>query len=300
MLANVPIIGLVDKVTDAAFADLFVWGGDDLVVRGNADSLASRLRGIPELGDSPFTRGRGIAVVADPDRTRRLLTGRVLRNAGYSVVFSADADETIAEAKREGVDLVVSSAALEETSGPALVVRAREAGSTAAWLVAASLKEAARVRVLLGRTPRVSTYDATGPSENVLFVANELLRGEQTTNARTSARLLYGTSVRFREAGAEEDEIGYSYNVSAGGLYVRTLVPPPRGTPVWLELRPPSSDRRVRLEGTIAWARSFGPNDAATVPPGFGFQVVGAGFAELERYVRSYRAYAAEIAGAWS
>lgn len=301
MLANVPIISVVETCSDEAFADVFAWGGDDVAVRGSVGSIADRLSAIPEAGEVPYSRGHGIAVVADPDPSRRLLTGRVLRNAGYSVTFAGDSEETIAEAAREGVVLVVSSAALENEAGPALAARAREAGSKAAWLVGMILKEAPRIRPLMARERAhgVATYDASGPSENVLFVANELLRAAHVGDARASARLLFGTSVRFRLGGGDEDEIGYTYNVSAGGLYVRTLVPLARGSEAWIELRPPGGDRRVRLEGQVAWSRRFGPNDIATVPPGFGFQIADTGLGQLERYVRCYRAFAAEVAGAW-
>jgi hypothetical protein len=92
--------------------------------------------------------------------------------------------------------------------------------------------------------------------------------------------------------------VGHSYNVSAGGLYVRTLAPLARGSEAWIELRPPRSDRRVRLEGRVVWTRAFGLNDSATVPPGLGLQIIGSSIGELERYVRSYRAFAAEVSGA--
>jgi hypothetical protein len=44
------------------------------------------------------------------------------------------------------------------------------------------------------------------------------------------------------------------------------------------------------------WTRGFGPNDAATVPPGFGLKLTGGSASDLERFVRGYRAFAAETA----
>jgi len=53
---------------------------------------------------------------------------------------------------------------------------------------------------------------------------------------------------------------------------------------VWLELWAPRSSRRVRLAGKVAWRRHFGPNERATVPPGFGVQVTAGLAGDLERW----------------
>jgi len=294
MLANVPILGLVDTVSDLAFEEMFGWGADDLTLRGNEHMMARRLRQVALAGDIPRSRQRGVAVVADPDRRRRVLTARVLRNAGWGVTFALDAAEAIREASHTAVELVVSASALEPAEGESLAGRARKAGVVAPWVVAIAPKEAARIRAATAGLSHVAVYDAFGPPENVLFVANELMR-RGVPDGRASARLLYGTTVHFRAAGAESDEMGYCYNVSGGGVYVRTLAPLARGSDAWLEMRPPRCDRRVRLEGKVVWTRGFGPNDAATVPPGFGVQISGGSINDLERYARGYNAFAAEM-----
>ena len=258
--------------------------------------LTKRLRQIVLAGAVPQVRRRGLAVVADSDRRRRILCARVLRNAGYGVTFAVDAEEALREAAQPGVELVISSASLD-AQGDRLAKRARRAGIEAPWVIAAAPRETARVHASVNTLRHVAVYDAYGPPENVLFVANEITR-RGVTDARASARVLYGTSIRFRGAGASQDDVGYSYNVSAGGLYVRTLAPLARGTDVWLELCPPRADRRVRLEGRVVWTRGFGPNDAATVPPGFGVQITGGSVGDLERYARGYHTFVAELSAA--
>jgi hypothetical protein len=57
---------------------------------------------------------------------------------------------------------------------------------------------------------------------------------------------------------------------------------------VWLELCPPRSNARVRLVGRIAWRRGFGPNQRATVPPGFGAAIVDTARADMEAWKASY------------
>jgi CheY-like chemotaxis protein len=294
MLANVPIVVAAESVSDLAFEEAYGWGADDVVPRNDAATLTRRLRQIVLAGAVPQARRRGLAVVADGDRRRRILCARVLRNAGYGVTFAVDSEEALREAAQPGVELVISAASLDGIGDP-LAARARRAGIAAPWVIAAAPRETARAQASVNALRQVAVYDAYGPPENVLFVANELTR-RGATDARASARVLYGTAVRFRGAGACLDEVGYSYNVSAGGVYVRTLAPLSRGSDVWLELCPPRADRRVRLEGRVVWTRGFGPNDAATVPPGFGVQITGGSVGDLERYGRGYHTFVAELA----
>jgi Tfp pilus assembly protein PilZ len=144
---------------------------------------------------------------------------------------------------------------------------------------------------------RVSVADGYAPPENVLFLANELLN-QRGVDKRASPRLLYGTAVAFRAAGRDEDEIGFSYNVNAGGVYVRTLAPLDAGQDVWLEMWPPRSERRVRLCGKVAWRRAYGPQERATVPAGFGVQITDGLGGDLDRWRAGYDAFAQSLLGA--
>jgi hypothetical protein len=126
---------------------------------------------------------------------------------------------------------------------------------------------------------------------------NDVLN-QETKNARKSERVLYGTVVRFRPAGRgrSDEDVGYSYNLSAGGLYVRTLALPDDWHELWLEFVPPRSDRAIHLEATAMWTRGYGRAGSATVPSGFGVRITGGSSADLERYDRSYKAFVAERA----
>jgi hypothetical protein len=160
-------------------------------------------------------------------------------------------------------------------------------------------RHVAQLAPLVDPLPYVALGDSFAPPENVLFAANEIARGGGT-EGRGSARLLFGAAVRFRVAGREEDEIGFTYNVSETGLYVRTLVAPPAKESVWLEFQPPRSDRRVRLEGVVQWRRPFGPNDQATVPTGFGIEITDGSRADRARFTEGYKALHASTFGAAS
>jgi DNA-binding response OmpR family regulator/Tfp pilus assembly protein PilZ len=297
-LANLPIIGLAPHVSDLVFAEMYAWGGDDVVPLAPARGIFARLRALPSDISSYAPTFKGAAVVAAEDRARRALLARLLRNAGYDVRFAIDSKETLEAASGHDVTLVVADSDVSDGGAVAMAREARSKGGSAPWVIVTEPKRLAAARKDARGLARVAIADAFAPQENVIFVANELTRAGGTIDARASARLLYGTTVGFRAAGRDEDTIGCTYNLSAGGIYVRTLAPLPRGEEIWLELRPPRSDRRVRLEGKVAWHRAYGPNDTATVPPGFGVQITDGSTADRLRYRDGYAALAADLLGA--
>lgn len=297
-LANVPMVGLAPELNDLAFPEMYGWGGDDVIRLTAPQDLVPRLRGISaDDGSLHPPPPKGGAVVVDPDRKRRVLYARVLRNAGYDVRFAVEADEALTASRSESLKLVIADAELGTDGGIGLAKSIRAEGINVPVVIAAEPKKLRTCRAAVGDLPKVAVTDGFAPPENLLFVANELARSG-TTDGRASARLLYGTVIAFRQAGRDEDAFGCTYNISAGGLYVRTLAPLTGGTDVWLELRPPRTERRVRIEGKVVWRRRFGPIESATVPPGFGVQITDGAKGDLARYEAGYRAFAADTLGA--
>lgn len=288
--SQLPILAISRDSSELCFAEAYGWGADDVVGLKQWRPLVARLRNLPHVAPPPPINGRGEALVADPERARRVLLGRVLRNAGYTVSFATeawDATEQVADK-----DLVVLSAELSDA--PRAVIEAsRRNGSEATFIVTCAPRQLGSQRAELGDLEHVVVTDGYAPAENVLFLANELSNGS-AVDKRQSQRLLYGTSVAFREAGRDADDFGFSYNISEGGLYVRTLAPPDDDS-VWLELTPPRSERRVRLVGRVVWRRPFSLSQRATVPPGFGVQIVDGARADLDAWREGYESFAAAL-----
>jgi hypothetical protein len=295
--ATTPLIGIAADANEVAFSTSYGFGGDDVIPAREVRKLLPRARVLQSSSTSMVApQRRGVAIVASDDRKRRVTVGRLLHGAGYSIEFAGDATEASTIAQKFSAKLVVLDSGVDAVGTLAQIKRARLGGLTANWVLVVPPRHIAQLSPLVDPLPYVALGDAFAPPENVLFVANELARGGGT-EGRGSARLLFGATVHFRLAGRDEDDIGFSYNVSQTGLYVRTLVAPPAKSVVWVELQPPRCDRRVRLEGVVQWRRPFGPNDQATVPTGFGFEITDGSKADRERYVEGYKALYASTFG---
>jgi len=227
--------------------------------------------------------------VADADKNRRIVVARVLSNAGYDVKFALTPQDALSYSV--GASLVVFNVALDD-GVKALVERAQS--GECRWLFTAPPRDVPRYEKQLHGLPRTAVTDGFAPPENIVFLSNEMAKTD-VGDQRASARLLYGSMVNFRVAGRDHDDHGYSYNIGAEGLYVRTLAPAPQDD-VWLEITPPRTDRLVRLEGRVVWRRPFGLGGHATVPPGFGVKLVAATPTCDQLWQEGYRAFAAQFA----
>lgn len=291
--ALVPIVALSRRVNELAFAEAFNSGGDDVVPLHAEQALTARLRRLPE---SPWARPESstlkIALIAASDRARRVVLARVLGNAGHAIQFAVGPREVREFVERTTPRLVVIDA---EEGVVELTAELAPRFPHTLWIVSAPPRHMRDYQEQLSHSENAAVTDAFAPPENVVFLANELGRG-QADDQRSSRRLLYGTLVAFRCAGRDEDDHGLSYNVSEGGLYVRSLAPPAEDR-VWLELTPPRTECRVRLEARVCWRRAYGPSNAATVPPGFGLEITDGARADRAAWLAGYQSFAGSLGG---
>lgn len=287
-----PTIALARELTDTSMQECLSWGVDDVVAE-RASELERRLGAVAVHIPAVAPIGRGKAVVAEADPGRSHVVARVLANAGYCPEIARDLRDVARLTSQPDVRLVVFSAHL----GPPrqLISSANDLGSKAAWVITSSPADIeASIESVVG-LERVTAIGEQCPPENLLFVSNDLLRSTSVA-MRKCTRVLFGTVVLFRAPGASRDDTGYTYNVSEGGMYVRTLAPPDSER-VWLELRPPCRETSVRLEARVAWRRFYGDDAVATAPAGFGLEILGGlgnsvavwkeGFAELTKLRRT-------------
>jgi len=297
-LAQVPVFGVADELSDLAFTELFVWGGDDLVGLASAQPLTRRLRALRAGGERTggASAEKPQAVVAGQDATWRSVMGRALYNGGFAVRFAVSVEGLVSETLNESASVAVVADDLEAGGAHAALSAVRLRGSKAACVLVAPPKRMAAATAAVKSLGHMSVADGFAPPENVLFLVNELL-APRGVDKRASARLLYGTAVAFRAAGRDADEIGFAYNVSAGGLYIRTLAPLDPGQELWLEMWPPRSERRVRLAGSVAWRRPFGNIGGATVPAGFGVRITEGLAGDFDRWRAGYEVFTKSLLG---
>ena len=112
--ARLPIIALSPEIGDLYFSDAFSWGADDVLPLNSTRPLLTRLRTLPREAGSLPASTRGTALIAESDKTRRTVVGRVLRNAGYSVTFAVTKEDAALFAQREEVALAVLNAELAD------------------------------------------------------------------------------------------------------------------------------------------------------------------------------------------
>ncbi len=283
-LGTTPIMGLARRRCGQDFLELFALGGDDLLDSARVHQLGPRLDALLDAVQSKRARMRGKVVLASTETRWLPLVRTIFARAGYDVAVAADADEAPVLAMSSGARVIVVGPDLSDD--PSLGERL--AGSRLSWVLACTDAVASRRR----RSDRVRVVDRTMPPETLVAAANELLFAEET-NKRTSPRLPFATPIAFRPAGQGEDDVGFCHNLSAGGFYVRTLAPPDRGEDVWIEMLAPTTERYVRLLGTVMWKRAYSRDDA-TAPSGFGVQLREGLGADLETYVACYQKLLAE------
>jgi len=265
---DIAIFGLAREVTNDTFARALRRGVDDVSSLFAVGTLAKRLAALPASMSIPPT-ARGDAVVATHDETEFVI-GRLLTYAGYDVEYARDPITLKQLASLERMRLVVTSESMGSVDE--FIEPARRRGGAATWIVVADPEVVPSLERRLAKTPRVGIVSSADPFEHILFVSNEL--AATASDARRERRVLHGALVRFRSTPDGPAELGYSYNVSPRGLYVRTLAPP-EPSEIHIEVQAPNSDALVRLQGRVIWRRGFAHLGTTTAPPGFGMEITG-------------------------
>jgi CheY-like chemotaxis protein len=280
----IPVIAVTEDLEDAAFHKVLTAGGDDLVQLTGARLLV-RLRSVCISLRPPPPEPRGLALVADRDESRRRRHARILEQAGFIVEFGTSVEDVRRRMESSSSPRVlVLEAGLE--GGKAALKKSAQTHAAAAHVLLSPLERAATDAEELEQHLNAAVIVDDAPAESVVFLINELSK-PGASNRRRTRRVPYGTLVAFRGEERNHGDYGFAHNLSAGGLYVRTLAPPEEDT-VWVQLRPPRAARWVHLEGRVVWRRPHGPVGTATVPPGFGVQLTDATSRSMEGWLDGY------------
>ena len=297
-LFAVPVVGVVVNASDREFADAHAFGADDVVLVTDTGGFTRRAAAVESF--DPQVRppaGQGRAVIGHPDRARRLLLGRGLRQAGFDVAFAENADELLTVAKSGAPPRIVVANG-ELSPGNLSVIESVRMALSEPKLPVVMLQEPAVKQALLQKSielGHVELSNEDAPPDDLVFLANELLRPD-LQSVRSSSRLLYGSLCGFRPAGELRPVFGFTYNISREGVYVRTLDAPQNGERGWLELVPPAAMRAIHLRATVVWR---GTQNAGS-PPGFAMRIDEAATPpeDLRAYREGYEMLLGEKRGA--
>ncbi|MFQ5458932.1 MAG: TIGR02266 family protein, partial [Myxococcota bacterium] len=105
------------------------------------------------------------------------------------------------------------------------------------------------------------------PLEDIMFRINRVLYPEKR-ELRMSPRVEDNIFVRYQMNGSSFS--GYSFNISSGGLFIRTISPPPEDTKVRLSFSLPRNGKLIRSTGVVTWRNEYRPDSPMAYPPGIG------------------------------
>lgn len=284
--SKVPTVAMVDAPTEAAFTEAYALGVDDVVLRTDSQGIVERIRGIRQTTRAPEkTTGRALVGAST------LCRGRTIARFLEQMSLEAEVVQTPASFFRKGntnvrpYDLLVCDFFRDEGASILQGVEPLLRLSRTALLVTGT-RDPFPYFVSNGPSS-VALLSDDAPPDNLIFVANELLH-KSLLCQRRSPRLLHNTVCYFRSP-AQVGHWGYTYNLSAEGLFVRTLDAPNQGASVTVDFRLPVSGQGVQLHGQVAWVKREGVGGAS--PRGFGLalQQQHSDPAQWAQFQESYR-----------
>jgi hypothetical protein len=291
-LHRVPILTRVRSRDDAEVQQVFKEGADGFLLDGEPEHFDALVAALVNEDSWQTVRApAGRVILAHPDRPSRVRIARVLRRNGFDPHFAATAHELTAAIAEVETRAVVASTTLP---GPPLVAslvgggRAAD-GSPPAWLVLAPHQDLDGLQGALSAHAACRLADEEADPEASTFLLNELLLPEQPKQRR-SPRLLYGAMVSFGPEGSGATPFsGFTYNVNAGGLFIRTLTPLPLQSRLSIAFTPPFGRGTVCFMVQVVWRKEFGDEAGAATPPGMGVQIVDAWPADLKGFEAGYQ-----------
>jgi CheY-like chemotaxis protein/Tfp pilus assembly protein PilZ len=273
-LFDVPVIALVRGPAEAEFLKAKESGADDVVVASDHEGIARRLRALNDYipGSNPPVVA-GTALVAHPDHRSRRQLGWVLRRAGYDLAFAVTAEELrkVARITRPALVIVAQELLPAENPSRAAEDLRNEVGQPELPLVVVTNDawEAAQ----WGEVSRAAATSARC-WDRLLFQVSEVTR-PPLAELRATPRTFFSAFCSFRPADQMVPTYAVTYNVSGGGLFVRTLDAPPSGSVVAINLQLPNADRPVvTIHAKVVWVQRPTHGSTGPTPDGFGAQIL--------------------------
>jgi uncharacterized protein (TIGR02266 family) len=281
-LSRIPIIMLTGA--DLAHEVMRSWraGADDFLPKPvRLPQLASKVQALrtAALGAASSDRREPSSqklIYVENRSFYRASVGGALEHAGFQILYCNDGAEALQSLTDcgEDIDLLIcdlgalGAQALEE----ARQLRARAPQQKPMLLTTAVDQPPAVQKAVLQLTGHELVNKRVLPTEAILAQINSLLR-RVTLDIRSQERVPFFSVVGFRFGPGDEWLSGFAYNISRGGIFIRTLTPLPPLSSVEMKVRFVTED--VCCEGAVAWANAFNSRSAFSYPLGMGIRFSG-------------------------
>lgn len=262
----------------------FVAGADDFIAKPvNHPAVLRKVDAvIAGLAIPPRTTPRGRNVlIASANDVASTLVERLLIESGFGATRARDAGEGARLAEAQPFDVVVIDLSLP---------------AEGAGLVAAPLMKLPRPPAILaiakGTPPPAGTfewqplaiYDAELELEHLIKHLSSVLSGTLSrADRRQKPRVPFASTVKYRFYGHEEWQIGYGYDLSETGIFVRSLTPVAAKQPVEVQFKLSDDGKSLEAKGLSIWTNAFGPRDIFSFPYGMGLAFAEFPIAEWTR-----------------
>jgi uncharacterized protein (TIGR02266 family) len=281
-LVGTPLVLLAGLDTPTEFIEsLSQVGADDCLLKPlRLHQLQPRLEAAstPLAPVTPtFLGSLGAKVVSlmhGPPRFARR-TGELFEQSGYHVLYSPLEDE---RAPRDESGIALHILCTESREELSRALRSRQPEGThpgSRWFLICSGGPGELVTLSGGGL--MAGFDMTQVfPEHILQKANAWF--SRASNAlRPEARVPFFCPVEYREA---SNRFGtwnscYSYDLSPGGIFLRTLVPARPGAAVELKIHLTTHRTELLGSGVVAWANTYAHRKAYSCPIGMGVHFLG-------------------------
>jgi uncharacterized protein (TIGR02266 family) len=209
-------------------------------------------------------------LVADDSEFYQGLMREMLTEAGYEVHLAADGLECLRRVRSDPHDLslIILDIFMPELDGFGVLRELKRDKATAHIPVLAVSANYRKDHVKeLRRLGATGYLNKNLPIEEILFRVNRILYPNKDA-IRSNPRIVDNFPVKYRI----DDSLftGYSFNISTGGVYIRTVYPPPENTPIRISFDLPKGGRTIETVGTVVWRNEFRQDTPLALPPGFG------------------------------
>jgi len=296
---DIPLIAFVPDPWSSPLERLFMHSVDDYIAADNPASLEPKLlalaRGNPWVNLNPQS---GRVVVADEDRSRRVLYGRMLRRKGLGVDFAIDKEDLLKNVSKSWDTRLAIADANLPPAGVLSVIQAfndDERTAQIPWIVTGDVDDLEGLGED-GLHDAIRLFQNDDPPESLLFLINDLLV-PPPANVRKSPRVLFGGPTSFRVTDSRHIIPAFTYNINRTGVFIRTLVPPPVDSEIQVDIRPPFGEGRVRVYGKVVWRKECGQDGGPVVPTGMGVIWTNLPLADGAALDAGYEALLDSIAG---